>query len=166
MSDWFQIRSAGTDDGDFLFDMLVEAVNWTPERRLNREAVRRDPSLDRYIEGWPRPGELGLVAETGEQLIGATWLRLFTADAPGYGYLADDIPELSIGVVEVWRNRGVGRALLRELADHASSAGYDAISLSVERANHAQRLYLSEGYRIVRQGADSDTMLKGLVPAP
>jgi hypothetical protein len=41
--------------------------------------------------------------------------------------------------------------------------GIRQISLSVERKNFAQKLYLSEGYRIVDSSdADSDTMVKDL----
>ena len=43
--------------------------------------------------------------------------------------------------------------------------GIRRISLSVERKNFAQKLYLSEGYQIVDSSdAQSDTMVKDLVP--
>jgi ribosomal protein S18 acetylase RimI-like enzyme len=59
----------------------------------------------------------------------------------------------------------VGRALLRALAGQARSAGVRQISLSVERKNFAQQLYLSEGYRVVDSSdAQSDTMVKDLAP--
>jgi GNAT superfamily N-acetyltransferase len=59
----------------------------------------------------------------------------------------------------------VGRALLRGLAGQARSAGIRRISLSVERKNFAQQLYLSEGYQIVDSSdANSDTMVKDLGP--
>ena len=49
------------------------------------------------------------------------------------------------------------------MADQAVSTGIAQISLSVERKNHAQKLYLSEGYRIVDSSdTDSDTMIKNL----
>ena len=53
-------------------------------------------------------------------------------------------------MVTQWRGRGVGRALLGEITSRAKSAGIGAISLSVERANFAHHLYLSEGYKIVK----------------
>jgi GNAT superfamily N-acetyltransferase len=164
MSGEHHLRSASTADAGFLLDMLVEAVNWSPKRRLSRAAVAADPALTRYIDDWPHAGDLGVVAEADSKPIGAGWLRLFTADHPGYGYLADDIPELSMAIVVGWRERGVGRALLQEITRRARTAGHQAISLSVERANFAHRLYISEGYQIIEQGPDSDTMLKQLLP--
>ena len=105
-----------------------------------------------------------MVAEADGAPIGAAWLRLFTADDPGYGYVADDVPELSMAVAAGWRGRGVGRALLQEITRRARTAGHQAISLSVERANFAHRLYTSDSYRVVQRGPDSDTMVKELLP--
>lgn len=144
--------------------MLVEAVNWKESRHLERSSVAVDPVLSRYVTGWPRPGDLGVIAEAGEP-IGSVWLRLFTADDPGYGYVADDVPELSMAVVPEWRGRGVGRALLQEMIEQGRSVGHRAISLSVERGNFAYRLYADEGFRIVSEDGDSDIMLKNLATA-
>ena len=66
---------------------------------------------------------------------------------------------LPISSVACHRGKGVGRALLRAMHEQA---GVARVSLSVERANPAQRLYLSEGYRVVDQAKDSDTMLVDL----
>lgn len=158
----FQLATA--KDAGFLLDMLVEAVNWPPDRHLSRSAVAADPVLARYIEGWPRPGDLGLIAHARGDPIGAGWLRISTADNPGYGYVADDVPELSIAVLDTWRGCGVGHALLQEIAHRARSAGHRAIGLSVERANPARHLYVREGYRVVERGLDADILLMELLP--
>lgn len=155
-----RLRSATALDADFLIDMLVEAVNWSPDRQLSRSSVAVDPVLAAYVDGWSGPGDLGVVAESDEGPVGAAWIRLFTGDAPGYGYVADDVPELSMAVVEAWRNRGIGRRLLRDVVQRARVGGHHAISLSVERANTAaHRLYTDEGFQIVKRDADTDTML-------
>ena len=76
--------------------------------------------------------------------------------------MADDVPELSIGVVDGWRGRGVGRALLRAVVRSAVEQGAQRISLSVERANRARELYLDEGFVVVEEGRDADTMVLDL----
>jgi GNAT superfamily N-acetyltransferase len=120
-----------------------------------------------YIEDWPRDGELGVIAEASGEPIGAAWLRFFDESDPGYGFVAQDIPELTIGVAPGWRGKGAGRALLRAVAASASQAGIAQISLSVERKNLARELYLSEGYQVVSAGyAGSDTMVKDLAARP
>jgi 3-oxoadipate enol-lactonase len=159
----WSIRPAGPDDTGFLADMLVEAVNWSPRWNQSRESIFASPAIAHYLSGWPRDTDLGVVAEAGGHPVGAAWLRFMPADDPGYGFVALDVPELSIGMTPLWRGRGVGRALLRALADRARAHGIARISLSVERKNFAQQLYRAEGYRVVdSSGPDSDTMVRDL----
>ncbi|MFF4993166.1 GNAT family N-acetyltransferase [Streptosporangium saharense] len=157
----YSLRTATADDVGFLTDMLVAAVNWDPAREaVSRDRVLVDRRTAHYVEGWPRPGDLGVVAvEPGGSPVGAAWLRLFGSDDPGYGFVSEDVPELSMGVLPLWRGRGVGRALLTEIAQRAVERGFARICLSVERANHARRLYTAEGFTTVESGPDSDTMV-------
>jgi GNAT superfamily N-acetyltransferase len=160
------IRRATAEDGSFLADMLVEAANWSAEwKKQSRRRVLSAPATAHYVDGWPRDSDLGVIAEADGAPVGAAWLRFLPAADPGYGFVAADVPELTIGVAGDWRGRGVGRALLRALAGRARSAGIRQISLSVERKNFAQQLYLAEGYRVVDSSdVHSDTMVKDLAP--
>jgi GNAT superfamily N-acetyltransferase len=155
----FRLRDATAGDQPFLLEMLVEAVNWAGDRRVDRDAVMARPDLFHYVANWPADGEIGQVAEAEDYAIGACWLRYFTSDDPGYGYVSDDVPELGLAVAAGWRGQSVGRLLLRKTADAAARAGITRISLSVERANRAHRLYESEGYQVVERGPDADTMM-------
>ncbi|MCR6482056.1 GNAT family N-acetyltransferase [Amycolatopsis sp. OK19-0408] len=157
------VRPAGRSDFGFLADMLVEAVNWSPEwKRKSRRRVLAAPNTAHYLAGWPLEDDLGVVAESSGEPVGAAWLRFFSAEAPGYGFVAADVPELTIGVVASWRGRGVGRALLAGVEASARGCGIGRISLSVERKNFARELYLAVGYEVVGRGVDSDTMVKVL----
>ncbi|MEU8155286.1 GNAT family N-acetyltransferase [Micromonospora sp. NPDC048986] len=154
------IRAATSADFEFLVDMLVEAVNWLPERNWSREQILANPALAHYVTGWMQPDDFGLVAvDRADRSVGAAWCRYLTAADPGYGYVSDDVPELTIGVVEAWRGRGVGRLLLRAVLDAARERGIRTVSLSVERANFAARLYAAEGFRTVESFEDADTMV-------
>ncbi|TCO53491.1 GNAT family N-acetyltransferase [Actinocrispum wychmicini] len=151
------IRRAEPSDAGFLTEMLCAAVNWDDGRAaLTRAQVLADPTLARYVSGWPRSGDLGVVGERGGP-VGAAWLRLFTADEPGYGYVADDVPEVSVAVLPGWRGQGIGAELLSELFAIATDT---RVSLSVERANRARELYRRLGFQTVAAGAQSDTMVK------
>jgi ribosomal protein S18 acetylase RimI-like enzyme len=117
------------------------------------------PQNARYVVGWPRAGDFGVIAETaGDRRVGAAWWHYFSVDAPGYGFIAEDVPEVSIGVVAEHRGRGIGGRLLTELAAAARDAGLPALSLSVEAANPARRLYERHGYRTVGSKGGSETM--------
>lgn len=151
----WSIRPATSDDADFLADMLVAVVNWSPHwKRQSRRRVLSREDTARYITGWRRPSDLGSIAVADEP-VGAAWLRFFPESRPGYGFVSADVPELTIGVTSRWRGRGVGRALLRSVIERAGCAGIDRISLNVERLNVARDLYLSEGFRLVGPGYES-----------
>jgi phosphoribosyl-ATP pyrophosphohydrolase len=158
----WQIRPAGPQDAGFLADMLVEAVNWSPRWNQSRDSIFATPQIAHYVSGWPRDGDLGVLAQAGGRAAGAAWLRFLPPDDPGYGFVAADAPELTIGVDPLWRGRGVGRALLAALADRARAAGIARISLSVERENYARRLYQAAGYRVDSSDRHSDTMITSL----
>jgi GNAT superfamily N-acetyltransferase len=161
--DRFTLREATGSDARFLGDMLVEAAEWMPSRTRSRLDVLADPNIGKYIREWKRPGDAGMVAVDGTASpIGACWYRLFPAEYPGYGFVAPGVPELTLGVTPGWRAQGVGRALLAAVIAQARAGGHTRISLSVERANHAHRLYISEGFHTVASGPGSDTMVRVL----
>jgi ribosomal protein S18 acetylase RimI-like enzyme len=160
----YQLRDAGPADTLALSEALVEAANWDSRHTIPRVGVLSDPIRSRYLAGWPRPGDGGVVAETpdGVEVVGAAWYRLLAADRPGLGYVATGVPELTLGVRPMWRAQGVGRALLQALLRKAAAAGYARISLSVERGNFAQRLYRSEGFTVLSSKETADVMVRSL----
>jgi ribosomal protein S18 acetylase RimI-like enzyme len=142
------IRPVTPDDLPFLRDMGWEAAAVAPEMRaMGRDAALAIPSIRKYLDGWGRLGDAGVIAiDEGGARLGAAWYRLFPADDPAYGFVAADIPELSIGVASDARGQGVGRALLDALLATARQQGYRAVSLSVDRQNPALRLYERAGF--------------------
>lgn len=159
----FTIRPAIPADGSFLADMVVEAANRRAGSARPRPTVLADPVYRNYIAGWQRPADRGVVAmDAGARPIGAAWYRLFSADSAVHGFVATGVPELMIGVRPLWRSQGVGRALLRSLADGARSAGFARMTLSVERGDFAGALYRSEGFAVVNSHGDRDTMVRSL----
>jgi ribosomal protein S18 acetylase RimI-like enzyme len=152
------IRAATAADRGFLEQMLLEAYNWDGQPRFTAEQLAAEDHAWRYVDGWMRPGDFGVIAILDDDRpAGAAWARLMAADRPGYGFIAEDVPELSIGVSPGQRGRGVGRALLEALVEAA--APYGRLSLSVEPENRAADLYRSVGFRKVGRNGGSDTML-------
>ena len=140
--------------------MLVAAASWRPGGPSPSVAeVLAQPVLAHYVTGWPRPGDMGVVAVHDGRRIGAAWLRLLPATDPGYGFVDAATPELAIGVVPGRRGQGVGRRLLEGLLAAARERGYPAVSLSVEPDNPARRLYERAGFRQVGEAGGSLTLL-------
>jgi GNAT superfamily N-acetyltransferase len=155
-----RIRPADPGDRPFLLAMLVEAVNWKGQLLLTPAEVEADPALAHYLSGWQRPSDFGVLAtkDAGEP-IGAAWARSFDIDDPGYGFVANDVPEISMGVVAAFRGQGVGTRLLAALIREARDRDYQALSLSVEDGNRARALYERAGFVRHSRNGNSDTML-------
>lgn len=156
-------RPAESTDARFLTDMLVEAKNWNSLRSRPRLEILENPRARRYVTGWMRPGDCGVIAVDQQgAAVGACWARIFPADAPGGGFVAAGVPELVLGVRPLWRAQGIGRTLLRELMSVARSRGFSRISLTVQHDNFAARLYVSEGFTLVDSYESADTMVRVL----
>lgn len=151
------IRPGSRHDARFLRDMLHHAYYW------RESSVPQDPmegSVQRYVMNWGRPGDAAVIAldDIGSE-VGAAWYRLFKAKEPGYGFVDEQIPELSIAVVPSRRGKGFGNELLEALLAQARREGFTQVSLSVEPDNPALRLYERHGFRKVGESGGSSTMV-------
>jgi ribosomal protein S18 acetylase RimI-like enzyme len=150
------IRRGSPADVPFMRSMLAHAYAW----RVN--AFEADIPLTRYVESWGRPGDVAVIAhETGNR-IGAAWLRRFKAAEPGYGFVDEQTPEMSIAVVPSQRGRGLGNELLAALLDDAAESGYAQVSLSVEKGSPAVGFYERAGFEVVGESDGGLVMLRRL----
>lgn len=160
------IRPGTRYDTAVLQQMIYEALYWQPDaEREPFEFVIAHEEISRYVDGWGRPGDYAVVAEHSGDLrgIGAAWYRLFSQDAPGYGFVSDCVPEVAIAVAEPFRGMGVGRAMLQMLIELARQTEVPSLSLSVEVANtRALRLYEQLGFVPVGGDQHNHTMLLDL----
>jgi ribosomal protein S18 acetylase RimI-like enzyme len=151
---------AGEDDRRFLAAMLYEAATWGPGPRRPPGEVLADPDNARYVTGWGREGDFGLVAVSSDgERLGAAWYRCFPAIEQAYGFVAVDVPEVSVAVRPRSRGQGIGTALVSGLIERAREEGLAALSLSVEDANPALGLYRKLGFRQVRDTGDGGLVL-------
>lgn len=158
--DEIRCRPAGAEDFTFLATMLGEAAVWRPDKPTpTAEQVMADPRYALYLVGWPRHGDYGLVAEQ-DGLVGAGWYRIYTEADHGYGFVAEDVPELSIAVIASRRHEGFGKRLLVDLIGASVAQGHRALSLSVAENNPARALYASTGFVPVEKHGRSWTMVR------
>jgi GNAT superfamily N-acetyltransferase len=156
---------ADSDDVGFLWLMLAETGSWRAgEPSPGVDELANDPAAARYLAGWGRAGDSGVIALACGRRAGAAWYRHFERDDRGYGFIAPDIPELGVAVVEELRGRGIGRALMEALIERARLAGEPALSLSVEFENPAARLYQRLGFARVGVVGEAWTMRLDLAP--
>lgn len=149
-------RKGSAGDVPFMRSMLAHAYAW----RVN--AFEADIPLSRYVDNWGRPGDLAVIAhETGNR-VGAAWLRVFRQSEPGYGFVDENTPELSIAVVPSRRRHGLGQELMDALLAGARAAGHGAVSLSVEADSAAVGFYERNGFTHVREQDGGVVMVKRL----
>jgi ribosomal protein S18 acetylase RimI-like enzyme len=155
-----RMRTAQRDDVQLMRALLFEAAFWRSDvARPPLDEALANPELARYVEGFGRPGDFGVVAEEGAEPLGAAWWRYFQADAPGYGFVDEATPEVSAAVLPGHRGRGIGTALLGALEREARDRGIDRLSLSVERDNPAVALYERLGFRSLDCRGNALTMV-------
>ncbi len=154
------LRPAGPGDGPLLARATLANLNWR-EPRFELEDVVRSPKFAHYLTDFANPGDFGVVADVDGQVAGVCWTVTLPSSDPGYGFVAADIPEVSLTVFEPFRRQGIGRALLAAVTAEAVRRGHGVLSLSVEDSNPARALYETAGFRLVGRCGDSDTMLLG-----
>lgn len=164
MNNQYTFRPALAADEAFLWEMLYEAI-YVPEGRPKpARAIVQEPSLAHYVAGWGlQPGDAGVLAldQQSGQPVGAAWLRFFTTDDPGWGFVDAATPEVSVAMRPDYRGQGIGTALLQALIAQVSGR-YAALSLSVDPLNPALRLYERLGFVVVGTAGTSLTMRKEL----
>jgi GNAT superfamily N-acetyltransferase len=143
-------RPVGIHDVRFLRDLLRHAYHW-------RIAEDTERPVYRYVQNWGRRGDAGVMALDGPHAYGAAWYRLFTEDEPGFGFVDEQTPEVTIAVVPSRRGKGAGRELLEALLDRARLDGYGSVSLSA--APDQQAYYERFGFETVREDPHAVTMV-------
>lgn len=154
----FRLAPLSTADESFLWEMLYMALYVPPGKPPFPREILQDPDIACYVQGWGRPGDWGLLAYDGDTPVGAVWLRQWTGDHKGYGYVSPAIPELSIALLPDYRNQGLGSRMINAVITMAKGH-FPGLSLSVVGSSPARLLYERLGFRKVGQVLDSPVML-------
>lgn len=153
------IRPLYPDEIHLLRDFLYEAI-FIPE---GVESPSRDvvdlPELKLYVQDFgKKQDDCCLVVECDGKVVGAVWTRIMN----DYGHVDDEIPSLSISLYKEYRNKGMGRLLMTEMMKLLESKGYHHVSLSVQKANYAVRMYLKLGFRIIKETEEEFIMMRDI----
>lgn len=148
----------GADDSGILSQATLENLNWSGLRFSADDVVSR-PEFAHYTRLLPGRGDVGFwLARDDGEWMSVVWLLFLPAHDPGYGFVREGVPELSVCTRQGARGRGHGRRLVLHALSEARARGVGAVSLSVEPNNPAVRLYESLGFVPVPGKADG-TML-------
>ena len=103
-------------------------------------------------------GDDCLVAEVDGQLVGAVWTRIIN----DYGHVDDQTPSLAISLLEGYRGQGLGTSLMTKMLEVLKAKGVKKVSLSVQKANPALKLYRRLGFNPLSENNEDYVMVKDL----
>lgn len=157
----FGIRNASKGDESFLWEMLYHAIYVPNGNPPPNRTIIKSPELSKYVEGWGRKDDYALIATDIAVIrsVGAVWIRQFTDDDKGFGYVNSMTPEMTLAVLPKYRNQEIETKLLKRLFQDIDGF-YSAISLSVDKDNPTRQLYYSFGFDEVEKSGDSLIMRK------
>ena len=151
------IREMNPSEYDLLKDFTYEAI-FIPEGVTppDRSIVELPELAIYYKDFGSKPGDLAFAAEDDGQIIGAVWMRIMN----DYGHVDDDMPSLALSVLEEYRGKGIGSLLLHDMVESAKEKGYQKLSLAVQKANYAVRMYERAGFETIRDSDEEYIMVR------
>ena len=151
----YQIRPIRKEETPLLRDFLYNAI-FIPEGVTPPPmSIVDDESLQIYIRDFGLlPDDRCLVAELNGKVVGAIWSRIVN----DYGHIADDVPSIAISLYKEYRNQGIGTELLNQMLDLLKADGYKSVSLSVQKANYAIKMYQKAGFQTISENAEEAIM--------
>src|SRR4029453_3262502 len=135
-SEGVEIPPVTIDDLDVLIDIYLDTARHhaviDPEVFHVPDRAAIEVRLRRRIEGRGVTGEY-IAAMIGDTMVGSASLDI--ADPPSAGNMARAVPtaEFGVSVVDGWRGRGIGRALIPHLQAGAPDHGRERSILHVPR---------------------------------
>ena len=155
----YTIREMTAQEYPLLNDFLYEAI-FVPEGvEPPSKSIITAPELQIYVKDFgTSKDDFSLVAEVENKIIGAVWVRIMN----DYGHIDDKTPSLAISLYKKYRGQGIGSSLIKEMLSLLQTHGYKRVSLSVQKANYAAKLYQKIGFRIIKEIGDEWIMTYNL----
>ena len=155
----YTIRKIQKQEYPLLDDFLYEAIYIPDGVEPPPKTIIASPELQVYVEGFGESkDDWGLAEEVDGKIVGAVWVRIMN----DYGHIDDETPSLAISLYKEYRGLGIGTAMMKEMLALLKSHGYSRVSLSVQKANDAVKLYLKVGFEIIRENEEEYIMVKDL----
>ena len=151
----YTIREIQKQEYPLLDKFLYEAI-FVPEGiEPPPKTIITAPELQVYVAHFGESkDDWGFVAEVDDKIVGAVWVRIMD----DYGHIDDKTPSLAISLYQEYWGFGIGTAMMKEILTLLKSHGYNQVSLSVQKANYAAKMYLKIGFEIVWENEEEYIM--------
>ena len=151
----YKIREIRKNEYPILSDLLYEAIFIPEGMDKPPKSIIEQPELQVYVEDFGKEDDWCLVAEIKGKIVGAVWVRIMD----DYGHIDDETPSFAISLYAEYRNMGIGTALMRDMLELLKNKGYKRISLSVQKANYAVRMYQKVGFEVIDENEEEYIMV-------
>ena len=152
----YTIREIQKQEYPLLDNFLYEAIFVPKGIEPPPKTIIASPELQVYIEHFGESkDDWGLVAEVDGKIVSAVWVRIMN----DYGHIDDEMPSLAISLYKEYQGFGIGTAMMKEILALLKAHGYSRVSLSVQKANYAAKMYLKIGFEIVRENEEEYIMV-------
>ena len=95
------------------------------------------------------------MADCNGKVVGAVWTRIMD----DYGHVDDDTPSLAISLYEEYRGKGIGTQMMRKMLALLKRQGFKRVSLAVQKANYAVKIYERIGFQTVDENEQEYIMV-------
>ncbi len=151
----YTIREIQKQEYPLLDNFLYEAIFIPEGIEPPPKTIITSPELQVYVAHFGESkDDWGFVAEVDDKIVGAVWVRIMD----DYGHIDDKTPSLAISLYQEYRGFGIGTAMMKEILTLLKSHGYNQVSLSVQKANYAAKMYLKIGFEIVWENEEEYIM--------
>ncbi len=152
----YTIREIQKQEYPLLDNFLYEAIFIPEGVEPPPKNIITSPELQVYVEHFGESrDDWGLMAEADGKIVGAVWVRIMD----DYGHIDNETPSLAISLYKEYQGLGIGTAMMKEILTLLKSHGYSRVSLSVQKANYAVKLYLKIGFEIVGENEEEYIMV-------
>ena len=86
--------------------------------------------------------------------VGSVWTRIMD----DYGHVDDETPSCAVSLYKEYRGQGIGSQLMMKMLDLLRQKGYKKVSLSVQKANYAVKMYEKAGFKTVDENEEEYIM--------
>ena len=155
----YSIRELRQDENKVLDTFLYEAIFIPEGVPAPSKGIIIQPELQVYVKDFGENKEdLCLVAEVNNEIVGAVWVRIMN----DYGHIDDDTPSVAISLYKEYRGCGIGTEMMKRMLSDLQERGYKKVSLSVQKANYAVKMYQRVGFEIVDENEEEYIMVSYL----
>ena len=142
------LREIHIDELPILNDFLYEAIFIPDGVAAPPRSIIENEDLQVYVRDFGRkPDDHCLVAECDVKIVGAVWVRIMD----DYGHIDNNTPSLAMSLYKEYRGHGIGTELLQSMLELLREKGYNQVSLSVQKANYAVRMYRKAGFEVMKE---------------